>query len=255
MVQTYVYLSLFPESLVVSMLEPKQFGTYLSVGTEKRSSEHALYFDITGQVKSDYFKLEKAIEDCKPHPNGQPKHTIYVSTYRVLEHIDLDNLGSLWLSTRDGRVLELKKGHMKEPTGGKHHLYQELSPVHPLIASLLEPGDFCRFITDPDKTVSVPKICFVDMELAGLADDPESEDVQTLPYKNIDHIRDCLRELHSGNKNIKTVNRIQPQHVWYRVIKSGFYVGDREEILHYSFPSVEELERDHHNWWRSANLP
>ena len=255
MAQTYVYLSLFPESLVVSMLEPKQFGTYLSVGTRKRASEHAMYFDLTGKVKSSYFQLEKAIRDCQPHPDGQPKHTVYVSTYRVLEHIDLDNLGSLWLSTRDGRVLELKKAKLEGSMPGKYHLYQELCPVHPLITSLLDPRDFCKFITDPEKTVSVPKICFVDMELQGLANDPESEDVQNLPYKNIEHIRDCLDQLKSGNKNIKTVNRIQPQYVMYRVVKSGFFVGYREEILFYPFPSAEELERDHHDWWRSANLP
>lgn len=255
MTQTYLYLSLFPESLVVSMLEPKQFGTYLSVGTQKRSREHAMYFDITGEVKSDYFQLDEAVKACQPHPDGQPKHTVYVSTYRVLEHVELEDLGSLWLSTRDGRVLELKKAEKDGSTGGKYHLYQELCPVHPLIASLLEPKEFCKFITDPNKTVSVPKICFVDMKLTGLANDPESRDVQTLPYKNIDHIRDCLKELDSGNKNIKTVNRIQPQHVWYRVIKSGFYIGNQERILHYPFPSAEELERDHHDWWRSATLP
>ena len=254
MAQTYVYLSLFPESLVVSMLEPKQFGTYLAVGTKKRSSEHAMYFDVTGKIKSDYFKLDKAIEECKPHSDGQPKHTVYVSTYRTLEHIDLENLGSLWLATRDGRVLELKQAEMDGTIGGKFHLYQELCPVHPLIASLFKPDEFCRFITDPEKTVSVPKICFVEMDLAGLSDDPKSKNIENLPYHNIDHIRDCLTELQSGSKKIKTVNRIQPQSVMYRIIKSGFYVGNQEKILFYPFPSAEKLEKNHHDWWRSANV-
>ena len=112
MIKTYIYLSLIPESLVVSMLEPKQFGTYLSVGTKKRAREHAMYFDVTGEVKSNYFQLDKAIKDCKPHPDGEPKHSVYVSTYRALEHIELNSLGSLWLSTRDGRVLEIQKGKL-----------------------------------------------------------------------------------------------------------------------------------------------
>ncbi len=254
MVQTYVYLSLFPESLVVSMLEPKHFGTYLAVGTKKRASEHAIYFDVTGNIKSDYFQLDKALKDCQPHSDGQPKHSVYVSTYRVLEHINVENLGSLWLATRDGRVLELKKAAMDDKIVGKFHLYQELCPVHPLIASLLKPEEFCKFITDPNRTVSVPKICFVEMELAGLSNDLKSKEIENLPYHNIDHIRDCLNELHSGNKNIKTVNRIQPQSVKYRVIKSGFYVGNHDQVLFYPFPSAQELEKENHDWWRSANM-
>ena len=98
MTQTYVYLSLFPESLVVSMLEPKQFGTYLAVGTKKRSSEHAIYFDVTGKITSDYFKLDKAIKECQPHPDGQPKHTLIFCAsglYSTIESIAvLLNTGS-----------------------------------------------------------------------------------------------------------------------------------------------------------------
>lgn len=255
MIKTYIYLSLIPESLVVSMLEPKQFGTYLSVGTKKRAREHAMYFDVTGEVKSNYFQLDKAINDCKPHPDGQPKHSVYVSTYRALEHIELNSLGSLWLSTRDGRVLEIQKGKLDSSIGDRYHLYQELCPVHPLIASTLQPEDFCKFITDPSRPVSVPKICFVELYLEGLSEDPKSKDVEILPYNNIDHLRDCLEELGGGNKDIKTVNRIQPQHVPYRVVQSGFYIGDQKQLLCYPFPSVKELEKNHHDWWRSATLP
>ena len=53
--KTYQYLSLFPESLVVSMLEPESFGTYLATGTKKRAHEIALYFDIKNNFESDYF--------------------------------------------------------------------------------------------------------------------------------------------------------------------------------------------------------
>jgi hypothetical protein len=55
-------------------------------------------------------------------------------------------------------------------------------------------------------------------------------------------------------KVTKTVNRINTEHLVYRCIRSGFYVGDHETMLHYPFPPVEELERLHHPWWRSAQL-
>ena len=44
---------------------------------------------------------------CVPHANGEPKHSVYLSVYRVLEHVPLSALGSLYLATRDGRVMEI----------------------------------------------------------------------------------------------------------------------------------------------------
>ena len=106
----YIYLSLIPESLVVSMLPAQEFGKYLAIGTKKRPSEQAIYFELSKKLESDYFDLQGAIQSCKPHEDGQPKPSVYVSTYRVLEHVPLDVIGSLWLVTSNGLALELKKG-------------------------------------------------------------------------------------------------------------------------------------------------
>ena len=40
----------------------------------------------------------------------------------------------------------------------------------------------------------------------------------------------------------------------YRAIETGFFLGDHDGLTYYPFASVEELERDHHDWWRSASL-
>lgn len=251
---TYFYLSLIPESLVVSMLPPAEFGTYLAAGTRKRAKEQAIYFELKKDFESEHFNLAKATESCVPHSDGQPKHSIYVSIYRVLEHIPLNAFDSLWLATRDGRVLELKQEIVPTEFRGKYHLYQEVCPVHPLIATVLDPVKFCKFITDPAVSVSLPKICFADLELAGLSEDPLHGDVENLPYEHVGHLRDCLGQLATTEKTTKTVNRIQPEHILYRCLKSGFFVGDRDNMLYYSFPSVEDMEKYHHDWWRSATL-
>lgn len=251
---TYLYLSLIPESLVVSMLPPTEFGTYLATGTKKRAREQAVYFEIDKGFQSDYFDLATAKQSCVPHPDGQPKHSIYVSTYRVLEHIPLEVMGNLWLATRDGRTLQLAQQSVPEQFGGKYHLYQELCPVHPLIASVLDPVKLCRFITDPDVSVCLPKICFAELKLDGMAEDPASAGVEDLPYEHLEHVRDCLAEMAAREKTTKTVNRIQPERIPFRCIKSGFFVGDRDTVLFYPFPSAEEMDKHHHQWWRSAAL-
>ena len=252
--ETYLYLLLFPESLVMSMLGPSEFGAYLSTGTKKRAREQAIYFQLDGGFQSDYFDLDKAKKSCAPHEDGRPKHSVYVSAYRVLEHVPLNVIGDLWLVTRDGRGLALSQSEVPEENEEQYHLYQELCPVHPLIASRMNPKDFNSFITNPEVTVSVPRICFVEMDLSDLARDPSNGDASNLPYKNIDHIKDCLIELGTRNKTTKTINRIQHEYIPYRSVKKGFFVGDKTDMLFYPFPSLEDMEKHHHYWWRSAEL-
>jgi len=155
----HLYMSLIPESLVVSMLPPQEFGRYLAIGTKKRAKEQAIYFELSNDFENEYFDLQGAIKLCTPHEDGQPKHSVYVSTYRVLEHVPLETIGSLWLVTSNGLALELKQDSLPTEAEQIHHLYQELCPVHPLIASSLDPSEFCKFITDPPG----PCFCAKDM--------------------------------------------------------------------------------------------
>jgi hypothetical protein len=252
---TYTYLSLVPESLVVSMLPPPEFSTYLAVGTEKRSAGHAMCFDLKAGFRSDAFDLEAAVARCVPHPDGRPKHSVYAAIYRVLEHVPLDALGSLWLTTRDGRVLELKGTRTVPPLPGPHHLYEEICPVRPRVASILGPAEFARFMTDPRRPMHVPRICFADLALHGLAEDPAGGKADDLPYRHVGHLRQCLTQLDAEKgKHTKTVDRTPPGDFLFNAVHSGFYVGDPTGLLCYPFPSPEDLDRRHHDWWRSANV-
>jgi len=250
----HLYLSMIPESLVASMLPPQEFGTYLAVGTAKRSHGQAIFLDLEEGFESECFDLAAARARCVPKADGSPKHSVYLAIYRVLEHVPLDAVNSLWLATPDGRVLELRQGEPPEHFPGTFHLYQEICPVHPLIASKLEPVAFCRSVTDPSKPLFVPRICFVDLDLAELADDPDHGRPTCLPYHHLDHLRDCLLELErEAHKHTKTVDRIQPQQFPYRCVRSGFFLGDRDGVRYYPFPSLDELESRHYTWWRSAS--
>ncbi|MHC4258895.1 MAG: hypothetical protein ACYSTF_00570 [Planctomycetota bacterium] len=250
----HLYLSLIPEALIASMLPADEFGKYLAVGTQKRAREEAIYLEVNSDFESEYFDLRKTAEHCTPHEDGQPKHTVYISTYRVLEHVPLKVLGNLWLTTPDGWTLVLERGTLPSEAEESLHLYQELCPVHPLIASSLNPAEFCRFITDPNVSVAMPKICFLELQLGNLLKKPWKSGPGNLPYKNIYHLRDCLLELANKKKVTKTVDRIHTAHVRYRCIKGGFFMGDQNTTLYYPFPSRTELEKGNFRWWRSAQL-
>ena len=92
---THFYLSLLPEALIVSMLDPEEFGTYYAVGSAKKSRGQAMFFEVAPTFRHPYFRIEEALKRCVPHEDGSPKASIYVSVYRVLEHVDIDALMSL----------------------------------------------------------------------------------------------------------------------------------------------------------------
>jgi len=253
-VERYLYLSMIPESLVVSMLPPVEFGVYLATGTVKRPHGQAMYFRLKDDFRNDYFDFSHIEQRCVPHPDGTPKHSVYLGIYRVLEHVPIEAIDNLYLATAHGQVLEIERGQIPAEFSGTYHLYQEICPVHPLIASRLNPIEFCRWVTDTSKPISVPRICFVELDLAGLADDPLNGSAENLPYPNIDHLRNCLDELKRGKgKDTKTVDRVWRQSFLYRCVKGGFILGDSNSIAYYPYPTQEEMESKYYAWWRCAN--
>ena len=157
----YLYLSLIPEALIASMLPPKEFGSYLAVGTKKRTRGQAIFFEVEPTFKSDYFPLDLVDKLVVTQPDGSPKRTKYVSIYRVLEHISTSYLMDLYLTTDDGRVLGIQKGDYSRVEKSGLHLYQQIAPTRPRVVSSHDPIGFCREITDRAERVSVPRIVSV----------------------------------------------------------------------------------------------
>lgn len=251
--EKYVYLSLTPEALIASMLPPHEFGTYMAVGTKKQTRGQAIFFEVDKEKLDSHFPLELIEKRCVPQENGKPKRSVYLSIYRVLEHTPLDALENLYLTTDDGRVLELTKSNYEEKSKDRLHLYQQLCPVAPLIASVASPTEFIQLLTDKKGPIWVPKIVFVELDLGELANDPENGDIKNLPYPNIHHLRDCLVGLsHKPDKPSKTVIRTFKGDLFYRMCKNGFFVGNPDDFNFYPFPSIEELNDKHYAWWKSA---
>jgi hypothetical protein len=250
----HLYLSMIPEALVASMLPPEEFGRYLAVGSHKRSSGAAIYLEVDPDFKSDFFNMGIVRERCVPHADGSPKHSLYLGIYRVLEHIPLEALGKLYLTTRDGQVLALEQSERPAEFSAGPYLYDEICPVHPLIASSLDPVDFIRFATHPGSPLCVPKIFFTQLDPVAMIGSDRTAEGSPAIHNLPDRIKECFRELETAGKPSKTVDRIRPTIFRWNHIKNGFYVGDQTRLLFYPFPTKDKLERDHYIWWRSATL-
>jgi len=251
----HLYLSMIPEALIASMLTPEEFGVYYAVGGTKKARGQAIFFALAPDFRHDFFRIEEGIHRCVPHEDGTPKRSIYISVYRVLEHIPLDVIQKLYLVTQDGRVLGLDPSdELPEETVGLH-LYQEIAPVHPLVVSTRGPCGFYELIVkSPTSLLSLPAVCFTELRLGELAEDPERGAVRDLPYSNINHLRQCLVDLRTKTVHTKMVDRTHSTSLPYRTIKNGVFVGNEEQFLYIPMPSQEELRAKYYRWWRSANM-
>ena len=251
--ETYLYLSLIPEALIFSQLSPDQFGKYLSIGDKKTSRGHALFFSVDPSIKSDVLKLDAARAKCIAHADGTPRRSSYASIYAALANIPISALGNLYATTTDGITLELQPQQYTPSTNPGLHLYQEISPVNPQVASPLEPEAFARFVTNPQTPICLPRVCFCDLRLNGLATDPERSSADNLPYENVVHLRECLTALkYNPTKMTKIVRREMLSTRLFPVIDKAFYVGDQDHFVSWPLPSEEALESKHYRWWNSA---
>lgn len=251
----HLYLSLMPEALIASMLSPEEFGVYYAVGSHRKLHGQAIFLEIEPNFRDDFFRIEDGVARCVPHDDGTPKKSVYISTYRVLEHVPLSSVQKLYLVTSYGETLGLDRSN-DYPEDEKYlHMYQEIAPVQPLVVSSLGPLDFYKFITQvPTSMIHLPAIAFVELRLGALARDPEYGEVGELPYEFIPHLRECLVELRDKTIHSKMVDRVHPVEFPYRMIKNGLFIGNREDLAYFALPSRDELRDTYYRWWRSANL-
>ena len=251
----YMYFSLIPEALIVSMLPPEQFGQYYATGHKYKSKGQAIFFEVDPAFRNEFFDIDDGLKRCVPHPDGAPKNSVYISIYRVLEHIPTNALGKLYLSTAYGHTLGLERGPIAPREAPTLHMFQDLAPVNSLVVSAQDPVSYYQGVTSkPAKFIRFPALCFVELGLGALASDPANGPVGDLPDSFMHHLREALMELEPNSKQSKLVHRVHSLEFPYRMIKSGFYIGNGDDLAFYPMPSHEALRREHNSWWRSANL-
>jgi len=250
----HLYLTCYPtEALIASHLGPDAFGHYMATGTRKLTRGSLVFLELDREkLDASAFRLDDLEERCVTHGDGSPKRSKYVSISRVLENLNLEAVRRLHLTTLDGRVLALEPGTWSDEGDETAFLYQELAPVLPLIASSLSPSRFCRFMTDPEAPLFLPRMFFADLLLDR---DGSGALAGYLPYQDPLHIEECLAELQRRKgKPTKTVSRNPVINAFYRTVNRGFFLGDRTTLMFFPFPERRVLETEHAHWWRSAQM-
>lgn len=251
--QNHLYLSLIPEALVLSQLPPSKFGAYMATGSKRQIEGPAVFIEIDQSADLSAFRMDEAYARCKTHRDGSPRRSVYIAVFNVLPRLPLAALGRAYLTTPAGITLALDDAGVPSLAQDRYHLYQELGPVYPRVASSLEPREFCTCVTSMDNPVSLPRLAFIDFKLGGLATDCEAALTESLPYQNLDHLRECLRSLRDHpERKTKTVYRGMRPDILFSLIRSGLYLGDAGGMKFYPVPDEATLESEHHLWWHSA---
>ena len=248
------YLSVFPlEALIASQLEPEEFGSYMAIGSRKGHHENFIFMEVKGEFGS-YFDWEYARHKCVPHGDGEPKHSVYLSIYRVLEHIPLEMLGSIFLVTRDGKPLELVPAAYESPAGSPgYYVYQELCPITPLVVSILNPFDFAQYLCQYRHKIHIPKVIFTDLKIIDFNDIEHTGNLGVLYENKIEHLKDCIDVVtHRKDKLNKTLDRSHIESFSYQGINRGVYLADGENLVMYPMKTLEELKEKHYYWAKSA---
>lgn len=257
----HLYMIVFPiNALVASQLDPEQFAEHYTIGSSKHYEGKVIFAEVSSDFRDPYFEIDKYLALTVPHANGEPKKTKFISSYAVLEHVKLKALKSLYLVTTNGKALELKaKPYTAVNEPGLVRIYQEIAPVTSLVASTLDQRAFGKYLTTETKTKGAPKVCFTQYEFEVplfMSKNENREIMQSpIPDTNPARLYEYLTELQGkSEKKTKTISLNSTLvAASYRLIRHGFFFAAPDELLFYPMPTIAELERDHHDWWRFAH--
>lgn len=252
----HYYLTLFPmEALIASHHEPHRFGAYMAVGARRGSAERLIFAELN-DCGFDGIDWDHARDNCVPHSNGSPKNSVYLSIYRVLETVPLDAIGSIYLTTRDGRSLELPpQEFVAAETPANYYVYQELCPIHPLVVSRLEPGDFGRYITRENRQLHVPKIAFANLKVIDLDNLEDTGNIGAFYDRNVCHLQACVRSvIGPPGKRSKTLNRSHIESFSFNILGRAIYISEGERTRSYPMPAHDDMLDTHYRWARSAMI-
>jgi len=256
--QKHLYMIVFPvNALVASQLNPSEFAQHYTIGSAKHFRGKVIFAEVDINYRNQYFDIDHYLSLTVAHPNGSPKKTKFISSYGVLEHVDLKALKHLYLVTTNGKALEISsKPYTAINEPGLVRIYQEVTPLSNLVASTLDQRAFGKYITTESKSKGAPKICFTQYEfnVADFLEKNKNREMlySPIPETNPSRLYGYLIELKTiPEKKTKTISlNTTLIEAPYPFIRHGFWFAAPGELVFYPMPSREELARDHYDWWR-----
>ena len=253
-----LYLILHPNTaLVGSQYDPERFAQHYTSGSSRYHSGKVIFAELDPQFRHPFFPIEEMMEELVPHENGRPKATKFISSYRVLEHIDFDSLQTLYLVTPEGDCMPLEPGslNMENPKGWIQ-IYAEMTPLRMLVLSDYSVEEFGQYITSPDNPKGAPALFYtqIDLDIDEFLRDLENNPFRETPIRSIHptSLRDAFIELkNTHDKHTKGLcldSSIDQSS--FKYVRGGFTFAAQNKQKCFQRPSLEHIERNYYKFWK-----
>ena len=244
-------------ALVLSQLMPDDFGFRYSYGSASFYSGKLIFAEIDINYRNPYFKIDDALERLRPHKDGRPKATKYISSYRVLEHIDIDAIQTLYLANADGACYPLPAGeYTHQPVMKNLRVYAELTPLNMITLSKHTLPEFGQWFTSPKNPIAVPRLLYmqITLDIDAFLTNFETNPLLPSPLEGVhpSKLRDAILDLRKrDDKFIKgiTLDTAFTKES-YRKIRHGFMVADQHKQKFFPMPPMAEIEKNDYRFWK-----
>ncbi|TVR67695.1 MAG: hypothetical protein EA427_12880 [Spirochaetaceae bacterium] len=255
--QLYVIVHPSP-ALVGSQLGPDDFARHYLAGSFRHYSGKVIFGRLESSFRHPFFPVDEAMEDVRPHEDGRPKATKFISVYRVLEHLDPQKLEKLYLSTPEGAVLALDPTDDMQPGGpGFLRIFAEINPVRMLALTRMNFLEFGERATDPGEMRSVPALVYTQLEFdaEGFLNDFETNPMlpSPLPRVHPSKLRDAIEDLRQRPKKPTKGLLLDSSfdNIPYKLVRHGFMFAQHGKRRFFRMPPVQEIERSNYKFWKA----
>lgn len=253
-----LYQILYPnQALVASQLGPEAFAKHYLIGSIRHYSGKLVFADIDINFREPYFDIDQGLKSLVPHEDGSPKHTKFICSYRVMEHMDFDAIKSLYISTSEAHVLELKPAEYdKTHQPGFLRTFAEIAPLSMLVISPYDMPEFGKFITQPGQTKGCPKLFYTQIDLnvdEFIMNFEKNPFMQApFPFLHPSKLRDAILQMKiKPEKQSKGLALFCPlDQISFRMIRHGFIFASKDKYRFFPMPSLHDIETNHFRFWQ-----
>ncbi len=257
--ENHLYEILAPNpALVASQLSPEEFAKRYTSGSTRYYVGKLVFAEIDADFRNPYFNIEDTLAALKPHEDGSPKATRFISSYRVLEHIDFGAIRKLYLTLPEGYTIGLDEApydKMHQP--GHLRIFAEITPLKMLMLSRCNFVEFGNYITAPNYSKSAPKQFYAQLELDIDEFLNEFEERPTMqapipglhPAKLREAIIDMRENVGKSARSMSLVNHFNE--ISYKLIRHGFMFASQDETKFFPMPSLAAIQAMNFRFWRA----
>jgi len=260
--ERHLYMVAHPtHSLIASQLPPEAFILHFTRDSDRYFEGKLVFVELDPEFRDPYFDIEGAYAALVPHEDGRPKATKFVSSYRVLEHVDLASMGELYVcDERGGFLVHESSPDLAEPRGGSEELRAivEIDPVRFVILTRLGLGEYAKYATDPANAKGAPSMLYTELDLSVddfMREAEESPYISSFfPGIHPERLRATILELRkSPSKSVKGLAITCPfDRMSYKLLRGGFvFASRRGGIRYYPLLPLDEVEKRNYKFWKS----